>query len=887
MADYNTIDSPKPSTSHPASTRSTRSRQSQPSSRTSEATPLLARQDSDAEDEDRPHSSAASSLVRSIHSSSGSKSKSAIQRRWPSILALVFLCGFTITIMLLGFFVPEVMEEYAMQAKEFELTSISLPSYTSTGARARVQGIFQMDASKVKKKSVRDLGRFGTWIARKVRSDASTVQVSLPEYGGTILGTADIPPVVVDIRNGRKTYIDFLADIRPGDVDGIRKLADDYIEGRLGQLRVEGNAAVKIRSGLISLGTQIVSQSMIFAGEDIPEMPKFNISKLNVHEINGTTKGMAADVSIWLKNKYPVSLTVPPLSFGLLVANCKAADPLIYVADASVKNLTIHPRHDINVNASGIVHQLPSELTETCPGTGKSPLDAFVSGYINGKETTVYVQGSKHPSKATPKWITELMSGITVPVPFPGRSFDKLVRNFTLADVHFQLPDSFAEPDTPESNPSISALIKVFIDLPERMNFPVDVRHIRADADVFYKGSKLGQLDLHKWQSANSTRIDGHGKEKPLLLVESAIKDAPLQITNDDAFTDVVQALLFGGKPVMLAIKAKVSIQLTTALGDMTVREIPAEGVVPIKRGYTFSQTAIHVGKGLTSISPKIGNLTILDTSPDGLSLRLNVNFTNPTNYSATVPYVDIKILTNNTVMGHATARDVVVRPGVNRGVVVEVVWEPGREEGLKGRAVGAELLSRYISSYNTTLSLKTHEGTIPSQPSIGRALSAFNITFPTPHLTYPKQPDDDTNPGDGTPPSNPSKPPPSDEPQKPHFIQAATFHLLTSTASFVLLSPLSHTTLYITSINATAFYKEDPVGSILYELPFAVPPGSSETPRLPVEWSLGSVGYEAVRSALGGVLRLHAVADVGLRIGRFEVGVWFRGGGIGAKVRL
>jgi hypothetical protein len=111
--------------------------------------------------------------------------------------------------------------------------------------------------------------------------------------------------------------------------------------------------------------------------------------------------------------------------------------------------------------------------------------------------------------------------------------------------------------------------------------------------------------------------------------------------------------------------------------------------------------------------------------------------------------------------------------------------------------------------------------------------------------------------------------------------------HLLSSTASFLLLSPFSATTLYITKINATAYYKEDDVGKILYELPFAVPPGESETPRLPVAWSLGSVGYEAVRKALGGELRLHAVADIGLRIGKFEVGVWFRGGGIGAKVRL
>jgi hypothetical protein len=113
----------------------------------------------------------------------------------------------------------------------------------------------------------------------------------------------------------------------------------------------------------------------------------------------------------------------------------------------------------------------------------------------------------------------------------------------------------------------------------------------------------------------------------------------------------------------------------------------------------------MSVGKGLTSISPKIGNLSILETSADGLTLQLHVNFTNPTNYSATVPYVDIKILTNDTVMGHATAKDIVVVPGVNKGIVVTAVWEPGVAEGPAGSAVGSELLSQYISGMPRFLS--------------------------------------------------------------------------------------------------------------------------------------------------------------------------------------
>jgi len=168
--------------------------------------------------------------------------------------------------MLLGFFVPEAMEEYATQAKQFDISSISLPEFTPTGARARVQGVFWMDPAQVRRKSVRDLGVFGTWIARRVKSSESTVQVFLPDYDNVLLGTAKIPPIEIDVQSGHRNDLDILADLEPGDVAGIRAVANDWLDGRLDKLTVKGKADVKLRSGILSLGTQRISQSIIFQG---------------------------------------------------------------------------------------------------------------------------------------------------------------------------------------------------------------------------------------------------------------------------------------------------------------------------------------------------------------------------------------------------------------------------------------------------------------------------------------------------------------------------------------------------------------------------------------------------------------------------------------------
>ena len=293
---------------------------------------------------------------------------------------------------------------------------------------------------------------------------------------------------------------------------------------------------------------------------------------------------MAADVSLTFTNEYPVTFTIPPLGFDILVSNCLPDQPYILLADATTAETTVEPRADVHVNVGGIVRDLPEMLIAVCPNTHSSPLDSLLGRYIHGEETTIFVRGSNAPSPDTPDWIVEITKSIVVPVPFPGHTFDNLIRDFSLTNVHFGLPNPLAEPDTPEAQASISAVVKAMIGLPEEMNFPIDVSKVRADADVYYKKGKLGFLDLKKWQTANSTKVEAHDDEKAGLAVESIIKNAPLEVTDDDVFMEVVQALIFGGKGIVLGIKANVDVETETALGKFVIRDIPAEGKVFVKR---------------------------------------------------------------------------------------------------------------------------------------------------------------------------------------------------------------------------------------------------------------------------------------------------------------
>ena len=293
---------------------------------------------------------------------------------------------------------------------------------------------------------------------------------------------------------------------------------------------------------------------------------------------------MAADVVVEVQNKYPVTLNIPPMAFEIMVPNCAPDQPYILLANATTGMIKARPQEVIKANVKGIVRNLPDVLTTICPNSKTSPLDAILGNYISGTDSTIFVRGAQQPLPDTPIWLSELIKDIVVPLPVPGHSFDGLIRKFSLDKVHFTLPNPIAKPDSPESKPRLSAIVVAVANLPKEMNFPIDVSRVRAAAEVYYKGKKLGDLDLQQWQKANATRIDAHGDVQAGLKVQSTVEDAPLEVTDDDVFTDVVQRIIFSGKGALLEIKAKVDIETQTALGKFIVRDIPAKGTVPIKR---------------------------------------------------------------------------------------------------------------------------------------------------------------------------------------------------------------------------------------------------------------------------------------------------------------
>ncbi|KAK8077535.1 hypothetical protein PG996_003705 [Apiospora saccharicola] len=810
-------------------------------------------------DNDEPGHEVAS--VRS-HLSDGSSihsHKTKSTRRWPSFIAMGVLGLMVIAIIALAYIVPDAVQEYAKQAAVVEPTSLSLESITADGLRARIQATFRLDGARVANGHVRRVGKAATWIANQLGTEETTIVVTLPDYENLLLGTATIPPLVIYLKDGEVTDFDFVTDIVPGNMEGIRSIANEWLEGRLDKVRLRGKADLALKSGLLPLGTHSVAESLVFEAKKIPAMPQYNITRLNVKDVPGPgdKQSMLAEVTIVARNEYPVKLDVPELAFEILVPGCHM-DDLIVVADAVTSEMVVKPRSDVQADVHGIIRELPESLTRDCPDSKSSPLDILLRQYMQGEAATFYVRGSSRPDGSTPRWLAEILSSVTLPVAFPGSSLDGLIRNFSMSDVHFTMPDPFADPDDPASDPTVSGNILVTAGLPSEMNFGINVTKVRALADVYYKKDKLGVLDLKKWQDANSTRVEEDKKHEASLKIASWINEAPLHVTNGTVFGDVVQQLLFGTKAIQLTVKAAVDVKVETSLGRLVLKEVPAEGMIPVK--------PLSNGKDWTgNLAPKIRSLRILDTTSTSITLQALVNVTNPTPYTASVPYINIHVLHNDTVLADSTVENLEIVKGDNTNILVTATWNPSRS-GKSGHQIGRDLISQYLSGFNTSIAVKAHSKSIPGQPILCEGLSQLNLTLAAPKLELPGR----------------------NAEERSHFIRDATFHFFSSTATFTLASPLKFNTMYIDYVNATAFFNHtEEIGRIVRDLPFEAPPGQSTTPRLPVQWSVGSVGYDAVRKALGGNLKLDARANVDVRLGNWKESLWYIGRGIGARVQF
>jgi hypothetical protein len=184
------------------------------------------------------------------------------------IFAVLFVVLLVIIIPVL-IALPGAMEEYTKKAAVIEPTNLSLESITADGVRARVQANFRLDGSRVQQGTSKRIGSAVTWFMGKLGTKETHVSVYLPQFENVLLGTAVVPPLTIDLVDGHTTAIDLVTDLVLGDAEGIRSVANTWLEGRLDKVKLVGKADITVSSGMIPLGTYPIIESIVVEGQSL------------------------------------------------------------------------------------------------------------------------------------------------------------------------------------------------------------------------------------------------------------------------------------------------------------------------------------------------------------------------------------------------------------------------------------------------------------------------------------------------------------------------------------------------------------------------------------------------------------------------------------------
>lgn len=91
-------------------------------------------------------------------------------------------------------------------------------------------------------------------------------------------------------------------------------------------------------------------------------------------------------------------------------------------------------------------------------------------------------------------------------------------------------------------------------------------------------------------------------------------------------------------------------------------------------------------------------SIKIIETTKNSVLSRITVNFTNPTNYTAHMPYFDIKVAHDSSYVAHIIGHNLHIHPGQNTNVEIDALWNPLESGGEKGATAGRDLVSKCVS---------------------------------------------------------------------------------------------------------------------------------------------------------------------------------------------
>lgn len=343
--------------------------------------------------------------------------------------------------------------------------------------------------------------------------------------------------------------------------------------------------------------------------------------------------------TVEIVNEYPVTIDVPGLKWRVIVPGCTPTER-IRLTDAETGSLNIRKGENITVDVHSLVTSLPQKLLVPCADDAPSPLEVLFQSMVDPlQNTTIFISGHHQPfSGNLPKWLPNILSSLSVPIPIPHleTNTSDLISSIHLSEMKFTLPPPWAPPGSPNSQPKISGLVEAVIKPPpQAKSVNINVTAVKADVLLFDKGQKFGRIVVPEWSPATTTR-------KEMIHILARVSEVPVEVLDPIVFQRVMGRVLQGGGTVEIGVEGTVDGQVSVLIGEFAIRGIPVKGVVEVQGISPYKDLKLEL----------VGDLNVVGTTRNSISIAAGVKIKNPTQYQAFVPYLNLHLMYEGYVSG-------------------------------------------------------------------------------------------------------------------------------------------------------------------------------------------------------------------------------------------
>lgn len=553
--------------------------------------------DSHSADEPRAQSAVDENETTPLLIGDESASKPRRQSRTLSVVTIFILICVCLIALFAGFVLPHATQRYVQDALVLDLQKVKVLDVTKDGFNVNAVGNIYLDDNQTTiSKTKSRLLNLVLSVLGPVHLKDNRATIYLNHEGLHRIAKTDFDDLTLRLSKNHMNPFDLTSTITLQDTAILGAFTAHVLDGSLDFIPITAHVETTLQR-FVQIRKTVEKEFLYKLPKSATKIPAFNLTDVSVQD--APKAGLVGSARMTFDFQSPIDAAVPSVAMQVSIEGCDGVLlPLITARNLPIQLDSSVPT--VEVIGSGQCQVIPAAAFEKCGAHAgaQSPIDTVVQGYLAGNKTRVFVGGAAAVGKSS--WIQDILKDISIPIDIPGGQVDQLARDIELSDVKLNLPSFFGG----GGKPKISGKIQGIIDIPRQVEVSLEVDGVHVLADLLYKRRRFATIETPGWAPAISKF-----PSKEELLVQVILQDAPVTITNQDVFSDVVSALLGGS--ILVDVVGNGDVKVNTSLGALEAHSLPIEAKDVTIGGFGF----------LSQVKPKIKDLGVIATSEQALEL--------------------------------------------------------------------------------------------------------------------------------------------------------------------------------------------------------------------------------------------------------------------------